>query len=110
MAFLQYCVFGEVSDENLNSSFLRFLSNDESKIISSIFKEDNVREIIQMEEFADFLEQFKCRSLVTEENAKSIVTEIARQELVQRPHLMAVSWQEVFQDLKICKNFQMNKQ
>ena len=39
-----------------------------------------------LEEFQDFLEQFKCRSLVCKSNVKEVINELARQELIQKPH------------------------
>ena len=40
------------------------------------------------EEFYEFLEQFKVRSLVIKSNIKEKLADIARQELIQKPHIM----------------------
>ena len=40
----------------------------------------------------DFLEQFKCRTLLTKENVKGVIIELARQELIQKPFIMVSCW------------------
>ena len=42
-----------------------------------------------------FLEQFKCRSLMTKDNLKVVLQELARQELIQKPFLMASSCKKI---------------
>ena len=39
--------------------------------------------------FLDFLNQLKCRTKVLKENVHEVIVEIARQEVIQKPHLMA---------------------
>ena len=103
-AFLHFCLFGEVTDDMLLSSFLKYLSNDESCLVSKAL-DNNECKVIDTEEFTELLEQFKCRTLVTEENVKTVIIEIARQELVQKTHIMAASWQKPFNDLRNEINF-----
>ena len=57
------------------------------------------------DEFLDFLDQFKCRTKVSKENVHEVIVEIARQEVIQKPHLMASCWQNVFTSLGQTKAF-----
>ena len=42
------------------------------------------------DEFLDFLDQFKCKTKVSKENVHhEVIVEIARQEVIPKPHLMA---------------------
>ena len=53
----------------------------------------------------DFLDKFKCRTKVSKENVHQVIVEIARQEVIQKPHLMASCWQNVFTSLGKTKAF-----
>ena len=53
----------------------------------------------------DFLDQFKYRTKVSKENVYEVIIEIARQEGMQKPHLMASCWQNVFTSLGKAKAF-----
>ena len=57
------------------------------------------------DEFLDFLDQFKCRTKVSKENVHEVIAEIARQEVIQKPHLMVSCWQNVFTSLGKTKAF-----
>ena len=43
----------------------------------------------------DFLDQFKYRTKASKENVHKVIVEIARQEVIQKPDLMASCWQNV---------------
>ena len=62
------------------------------------------------DEFFYFLDQFKCRTKVSKENVHEVIVEIARQEVIQKPHLMASCWQNVFTSLGKTKAFIQLKQ
>ena len=57
------------------------------------------------DEFLDFLDQFKWRTKVSKENVHEVIAEIARQEVIQKPHLMASCWQNVFTSFGKTKAF-----
>ena len=57
------------------------------------------------DDFLDFLDKFKCRTKVSKENVHQVIVEIARQEVIQKPHLMASCWQNVFTSLGKTKAF-----
>ena len=47
------------------------------------------------------MEQFECRSLVSKNNVKEVIVELSKQELYQKPHLMASCCKSLFYPLKI---------
>ena len=44
------------------------------------------------DELLDFLGQFKFRTKVSKENVHEVMVDIARYEVIQKPHLMASCW------------------
>jgi hypothetical protein len=54
----------------------------------------------------DFLERFNCRTVLNGNNSKRVITEIAKQELIQKPQLMAATWQPILSELEQCEVFQ----
>lgn len=99
-AFLCFCLFGEVPEELLISSFLKYLSSDESQLVIKAIGKNEGENVIHSDEFAEILEQFNCKTVVTESNVKSVIIEIARQELVQKSHIIASCWEVAFSELK----------
>ncbi|XP_057296222.1 uncharacterized protein LOC130625171 [Hydractinia symbiolongicarpus] len=99
-AFLCFCLFGEVPEELLISSFLKYLSSDESQLVTKAIGKNEGENVIHSDEFAEILEQFKCKTVVTESNVKTVIIELARQELVQKSHIIASSWEIAFSELK----------
>ena len=105
-AVVCFCLFGtEVTEDIFLSSFKRYLSQIEEDLIESVIKSNELPE--DMEEFTEFLERFQCRSVVKKENVSKILLEIAKQELVQKPHLMIAAWKPIMQE-KLKKLSQFN--
>ena len=103
-AFLCYCLFGnQVPDSMFVDSFTKYLSPVEEEFIVDIIRKNQLPDD---DEFTDFLERFKCRSVVTTENLSQVILEISKQELVQKPHLMISSLQPFVQQLKQYAQFQ----
>ena len=97
-AFICYCLFGNpIPDKILLDSFQKYLSPSEEEMVESLLKSSGIPE--DREEFDDFLERFRCRTNVKDESLLKVLLEIARQELIQKPHLMIASWQSVVQEL-----------
>ena len=91
-AFLVYSIYGEV-DEEIVDSFLNYIcEEDERETVQSVLATDAKESIFEREDFLDILDRFKCRSNVTKFNTRNIIIELAKQELIQKPHLMAHSW------------------
>ena len=106
-AFICYCLFGEEVNNDIFflNAFKRYLSPSEEEMISDILEKSEIPE--DRDELDDFLERFNCRTNVTRENIVKVFVEISRQELVQKPHLMAAAWQPILQnELKALPEFQ----
>ena len=101
-----YCLFGNQIPEDMVflESFQKYLSKEEEEMIKAVTENNSFPE--DKDEFDDFLERFQCRSFVKEENLYSIILEIAKQELIQKPHLMISSWESVITSLKAHPSFQ----
>ena len=96
-SFVSYILFDQNSEKDLLNSFKNYLSPDERKLIDNVLENDDV---LDSDEFSDLLEQFKCRTLVKRENCQNVLLELARQELIQKPHLMASCWRKSVSTLK----------
>ena len=82
-AFLVYSIYGEVDEEILVDSFLNCICEDERETVQNVLAIDANESIFESEDFLDILDWFKCRSKVTKFNARNIITELAKQELIQ---------------------------
>ena len=105
-ASLLYSIYGEVDEEMLVDSFLNYICEDERKTVQNVLAIDEKESIFESEDFLDILDRFKCRSKVTMFNARNIIIELAKQELIQKPHLMAHSWASNFKYFKQEEDFQ----
>ena len=97
--FVHYCLYGEVDEEELIKGFLKYLSSDERSVIEEALKCD-LEDVYFSDEFIEIMEQFKCRSLFSKNNVKEVIVELSKQELYQKPHLMASCWKSLFYPLK----------
>ena len=82
-AFLVYSIYGEVDEEILVDSFLNCICEDERETVQNVLAIDANESIFESEDFLDILDWFKCKSKVTKFNARNIITELAKQELIQ---------------------------
>ena len=105
-AFIAFILFGDVSEEDLLKSFLRFLPTDERKLIDLMLNEDELDFTPENDEFYEFFDHFKVRGNVNQKNFKTVLQEIARQELIQKPHIMANCWRNILAPLKMKPAFQ----
>ena len=105
-AFLVYSTYGKVNEEILIDSFLNYIWEDERETIQNVLAIDVKESIFECEDFLDILDWFKYRSKRTKFNVKNIITELAKQELIQNPHLMAHSWANNFKYFKHEEDFQ----
>ena len=96
--FVKYCMNNNtIQSDDLIDSFKKYVSPDENALLERVLSPDvSVEDIDNNEELKDFLDDFKCRSLAKKDNISEIVSEIAPQELVQKPHIMASCWQDAF--------------
>jgi hypothetical protein len=105
-AFVCCCLFGkQVRDEIFLNSFKNYLSPSDEELINNVLNDNDIPE--DRDELHDFLERFNCRTVIKRENIAKVLLEIARQEHIQKPHLMAAAWQPIFQkNLKLHLPFQ----
>ena len=104
-AFIGYCLFGDsVPDSVLMNSFKKYLSVDEEELVEQCLSPDMHE--FDSKEIEDFLEQFNCRTVLNENNCQKVITEIAKQELIQKPHIMLSTWQPILSELKMYQPFQ----
>ncbi|XP_078381409.1 uncharacterized protein LOC144664170 [Oculina patagonica] len=104
-AFVCYCLFGnQVPDNLFIDSFTKYLSPVEEELILDVMRKNELPD--EGDEFSDFLERFQCRRMVNSGNLNKVILEIAKQELVQKPHLMIASLQPFVEQLKQYPPFQ----
>ena len=82
--FLCSCFFGEetVTRDMYFDSFMKYVSKTEAHLIERILSDSLC---LGDEEVVDFLSAFECKRLVTKENFRDVIIEIAHKELVQKP-------------------------
>ncbi|XP_057290873.1 uncharacterized protein LOC130613563 [Hydractinia symbiolongicarpus] len=98
--FITYCIFGCVNDDELIDSFKKYVSDDEAKLINNILSPSFNGDFEENEDLKDFFEVFKCRTLVCKENVHAVICEIARQELIQKPHIMALAIEHLYAEIE----------
>ena len=82
-AFLASCLFGEKSiDEFLLSSFRFYVTSEERETFDKIRKGDCESDD---DDVLEFLGNYKTFTMPTKGNINSILSELAHQELIQRP-------------------------
>ena len=104
-SFVQYCFYGDVSNTEILPCFLNYASRDKRMLIEKLLSDEANNDDFLGDEFLDFLDQFKCRTKVSKKNVHEVIVETARQEVIQKHHLMASCWQNVFTSLGKTKAF-----
>ena len=105
-AFLVYSIYGDVDEKILVDSFLNYIYKDEREAVQNVLAIDTKESIFESEDVLDILERFKCRSKVTKFSARNIISELAKQELIEKSHLVAHSWANLFKYFKHEGDFQ----
>ena len=93
------CLFGEeiITGDLLLESFYHFLPNDEADILQKTASPDFDP---LDEELLDILSSYKCFKNPTKENIAMIISQLAHQELIQKPRYVSNCWSPIFQALK----------
>ena len=106
-AFIAYCFFGDaVPDPLVLNSFKSYLSVDEEKLVENCLANNDDPHELQSDEVVDFLECFNCRTVLNKDNCQKVITELAKQELIQKPHIMLSCWQPILSSLNDFEPFQ----
>ena len=74
-------------------------------LIEKLLSDEANNDYFLGDEFLDFLVQFKCRRKISKEKVHEVIFETVRKEVLQKPHLMASCWQNVFTGLSKTKAF-----
>ena len=61
--------------------------------------------IFEDDELLEVLDRFNCRTRVHAMNIYSVVLELAKQELIQKPYIMVCSWSKVMHKLRSFPEF-----
>jgi len=86
-----------LSEEELLSSFLNYVSKDEKDIL-----EKNITEFDEnTDDLLDVLSSYNCYSSPTRTNLREILQQLAHTQLVQKPRYVANCWHNVFKNVKL---------
>ena len=107
LGFLVVCLFGDnsISGEFLLSCFRRYLSDDERDTFDKCL-EDNFDFDPDDEDLMGLLSNYKCFRNPSKENIRQIMSELAHQEIIQKPRYVLNCWYPVLKSLKVLPNFQ----
>lgn len=98
--FLASCLYGEetITEEDLLSSFTYYITADEREALNKCLQPDYTD--FQDEDLLDLLSTYKCYRLPTRENIRLLLTELAHQEIIQKPRYIAHCWAPIISMLK----------
>ena len=104
--FVASCILGEdcLSDEMLLQAFTQYVSEDEKEVMKNCL--ENRSNVAQNTELLDLLSSYKCFRGPSEDNIGNIFSQLAHQELIQKPRYVANSWSPVLQSLRARSSFQ----
>jgi hexokinase len=82
------CIRGEdnIKEEELLESFSNYVNSDEREVLQKSLSDDLD---CQDEDLLDFLSTYKCFRLPTRDTMRTILLELAHQEIIQRPRYIA---------------------
>ena len=102
--FVADCLFGEeaISKDFMLNSFYEFVSNDEAETLKKASSSDFD---LNDEELLDVLSSYKCHNLPTKDSISLIISQLAHQELVQKPRFISNSMAPMLNQLKNSPQF-----
>ena len=97
--FLASCLHGEdqVDEEELLASFSNYVTCDERDALKMSLSD---KPDCQDPDLMDFLSTYKCFRLPTDQTIRTIIVELAHQELIQKPRYVAECWAPIVATLK----------
>ena len=103
--FIGSCLFEEsaISDSFLREAFYLYIGKDEAETLKNCSEGEldaNDDEILEV------LSGYKCYQNPTKENVGLIITQLAHQELVQKPKYISNCWKPIISSLKSFPQFQ----
>lgn len=102
--FLTVCVHGEeaITKEELLDSFMQYVTSDEKDVLQKCLAGDLE---CDDEDLLDVLSSYKCYKLPTKTNLDCILTELAHQELIQKPRYVGECWGPILRSLSKTERF-----
>ena len=103
--FVAPCLFGEesITPDFLLASFREYIAAEDREVLdtclSDTFGPDD-------KEILEFLSTFKCFRSPKNDNIRTIIMELAHQELVQKPRQVLNSWAPILNTLRSDNTFQ----
>ena len=85
-------------------AFTLYVSEDERELINDCL--ENRVNLVQNSELLELLSSNKCYRNPNEDNIKNILSQLAHQELIQKPRYVANCWSSVLKSLKALSPFQ----
>ena len=97
-------LFGDevINDDFLLKSFRDFVAAEDKQVLDNCLMDSFEAD----DDFIDFLSSFKCFKVATVDNIHSIITELAQQELVQKPRYVVDCWAPTLHLLRSDPGFQ----
>jgi len=97
--FMACCLFGEDSgtESLLSEAFELYVASDEVDVLRKC-KEGNINP--NDEDLLDLLSTYKCYKVPNKENISCIISQLAHQELIQKPKYISNCWKEIIAELK----------
>ena len=99
------CLFGEesITPELLMNSFRNYIGAEDREVLDKCLSDgfdSNDDDVL------DFLSSYKCYRAPTKDNIRSIISELAHQELVQKPRYVSNCWAPIVDILRQDASFQ----
>ena len=103
--FLASCLFGEesITPDLLLASFREYIAAEDREVLDKCLSDAFDPED---KETIEFLSALKCFRLPNKDNIKTIIMELAHQELVQKPRYVLNSWAPILDSLRFDHSFQ----
>ncbi|KAF5904415.1 uncharacterized protein DAT39_005874, partial [Clarias magur] len=95
--FLYYCLGLEIDEDELFAAFLEIVTQEEKQLVEEAMRD--FTSVSGREEWVEFLDAHDVKLVITGNNAKQILLDVAHKEIVQDPAYIAECWSPVLRDL-----------
>ena len=99
--FVASCILGDddISDDMLLQAFKLYVSEDEKDVIIDCLQ--NCENFVQNTDLLDLLSSYNCYRNPSGENIESIISQLAHQELIQKPRYVSNCWNPILQSMNV---------
>ncbi|XP_053348743.1 uncharacterized protein LOC128519158 isoform X1 [Clarias gariepinus] len=95
--FLYYCLGLEIDEDELFAAFLEIVTQEEKQLVEEAMRD--FTSVSGREEWAEFLDAHDVKLVITDNNAKQILLDVAHKEIVQDPAYIAECWSPILREL-----------